>query len=231
MRERRGRVRAITEAGSRAVIVELEAVDPPDLTWRAGQFVSLRVDAAGQRRSFSVVSAPRDSASALELLIGSFGGGATANYIGALTVGDAVDFFGPMGYFTFDDQHRGDVLFGATGIGISAVLPMLAKAATKSQRRVGLHWSVRARADAVLLDRVDAIAGIDLALYVTGAGSGRLTEPLMAAALAATDPLVYLCGNPHMVDDVHSGLAAAGFDVHNRVITEVFYAPSSPLQL
>lgn len=225
MRERRGAIRSIRPAGSRARLLEVEAIDPPAVGWRAGQFVSVRVDAAGERRSFSIVSPP-GRGSRFELLVGAGRPGATRRWVDGLEPGAAIDYFGPMGYFTPPADHRGELICGATGIGISAVLPILA------ERGAGqLLWSVRRRAEAALLERVEALPGIELSLHVTGEGDRRLTEPLVRAVSRAADPVVVLCGNPAMIRDVIARLAGLGVDTDTRVITEMFYPPAAPLQM
>jgi ferredoxin-NADP reductase len=230
VRERRGKVRAITPAGPRALLIEIQATNPTPVRWRAGQFVSVRIDETGDRRSFSIASPP-GTGDRFELLVGGVSpGGGTARFVAELRVGDEIEYFGPMGYFHARPDHPGELLCGVTGVGISAVLPILGDRAARGGSAT-LFWSVRGRDDAALLDRVEALRGIELHLYITGEGSGRLTDPLVDAVLGSADPLVVLCGNPFMVGDVIAELDAAGFETATRVITEVFYPQAAPLQM
>lgn len=227
MRERRGRIDAITQLDRGISLVAVTAIDPTPVSWHAGQFVSVRIDDAGARRSYSIVTAAR-TAESFELLVaaGSPSGG-TAAFMADLEPGDEIRYFGPMGYFTYQWGHSGAVFFGATGVGISAVLPMVMSAARdRAPARIEVHWSVRQRSGAVLGDRLEAVAGrdarISVQMYVTGEGDSRLTAPLIDAIAADPDPRIYLCGNPAMVDDVCRGLSEAGVDLGGRVLTELF---------
>lgn len=236
MRERRGRIESITPVSATASLVGVAAVDPSPVSWRAGQFVSLQIDGAGTRRSYSIVTSAKTSAT-FELLIAASGPtSGTARFVAGLRPGDEVSYFGPMGYFTYRPGHAGALLFGATGVGISAVLPMLAAAADDpAPAATEIHWSVRDAAGAILRERVEQIVErdrrISMHMYITGSGSGRLTAPLVESITAAADPRVYLCGNPVMIGDVCRGLSAAGVDTGARVMTELFAPPPAPLQL
>lgn len=224
MRVRHGAVRAITPAGPRAVVLEIEATDPSPVRWSAGQFVSVQITADGERRSFSIIS-PAATDSVFELLVGAGPGGGTRAFVDGLEPGSPIAYFGPMGYFTAPAGHTGELICGVTGVGISAVLPML------SGRGGALFWSVRERGDAALLERVERMPGVELELRVTGEGQPRIVAALVRAATSAVDPLVVLCGSPSMIGDAIAGLRAAGFATHSRVITEMFHPPAAPLQL
>ena len=59
MEERTARVEAIRELAADIWSVELVPVDPPEIQFRGGQFVSLRIsDGFHPRRSYSVASSP-----------------------------------------------------------------------------------------------------------------------------------------------------------------------------
>ena len=236
MRERHGRVEAITAVDGDVFLVEVAALDPRPVSWQAGQFVSVRIDETGDRRSYSIVTPPGRAESFELLVAGGSPGGGTARFVAGLEPGAELRYFGPMGYFTFEPGHQGALFFGATGVGISAVLPMLAAAAADpAPTAIELHWSVRDRSGAVLADRIEAIVESDerisMQMYMTAAGSERLTRPMVRSIRAAVDPRIYLCGNPEMIADVCQMLSQVGFDVPGRVRTELFAPPSVPLQL
>ena len=68
----------------------------------------------------------------------------------SLPIGDRRRMTGPHGFFVLDAAHAGDVVFGATGTGIAAVMPMLGelgrrpRAAAPEARRYIVYWGVRA---------------------------------------------------------------------------------------
>ena len=130
---------------------------PDRLAFRAGQFVSISVGGEGgattvPRRSYSIAS-QSDASDRLRFIIRVIPEGAASEYLMALPIGAVVAMTGPHGFFVLDAAHAGDVVFGATGTGIAAVMPMLGElgrqplpaASDPSRRAPGRHvyWGVR----------------------------------------------------------------------------------------
>ena len=67
-----------------------------------------------------------------------------------LPLGAAIAMTGPHGFFVLDAAHTGDVVFGATGTGIAAVMPMLGELGRTppgaGHRRM-IFWGVRHESD------------------------------------------------------------------------------------
>src|SRR5687768_15689658 len=126
MAERIARVEAIERLDDEVLEVVARMVDPPELPWRAGQFVSL---ACGPevRRSYTMLNPPAPPHDRLHLCVRTLATGAGSAYVKALAPGDALHFTGPMGFFVLDELHRGDAVMLATGIGMVALLPMIAE--------------------------------------------------------------------------------------------------------
>ena len=221
MRERHGRVLNSREVTANVTLVTVETLEPQTITSRAGQFVSLRTPAGG-RRSYSVVSSS-GSMSRFELVLkSSIKGGGTDSIAAALTPTSRVDFFGPMGFFLFEPKRKETVIFGATGVGISAVLPMIGEALESDCSQVKLFWGLREPTDLFLADRLDSFCRDRRFCYqlaLSGRGEGHITAPLVSLAKAATDPAIYLCGHGQMIADVADALPNANLK------TEVFFAP------
>lgn len=234
MRERSGTVEAVEEVGEGAYLIGITSLDPPRVSPRAGQFVSIKVDETS-RRSYSIVSPP-GTAAHFEIVIKANPGGKSAELVRRLRPGEPLHYFGPMGYFLYHAGHRGEVLFGATGVGITPILSMVAAAAAdpRPPSRVELFWGARTPADLVLLDRVEAIASrwprFRYRTFLSRAGA-YLTGPLLEHAEALGDPRVYLCGSGAMIAEVGAGLVRAGIDVKNRLHTESFVPGPIGLQL
>jgi ferredoxin-NADP reductase len=211
------------------VAVELAAAEPARIQFRPGQFVSLATGGAGSgdRRSFSITSAPV-LGDAFELLLRPSGGGVTARFVAGLRPGDPVRYFGPMGYFLLDDRHEGDVVFAATGVGISAVWSMLCALLERPETgQVRLYWGMRRASEVFWQDRLEALRArsprFRYQVLLSGEGQGRITAPVLESAAKLRSPVYYLCGNGQMVEDLRSGLIAGGLDRHRQVRTEVFH--------
>jgi ferredoxin-NADP reductase len=219
-------------------ILELRLrTDPPaPLTFRPGQFVSLRVgqDSDGNPilRSYSIASAP--GSSELSLVVRLIDGGVGSDWFRARAVGDRVRFTGPMGFFVLDLLHAGDVVFGATGVGIAPVLPMLDEALARPEAgRVRLFWGNRHLTDlfwqSELEARRRAYPRFDYQLFVSGeapqwtGARGRITPAIVDELAGLARPTFYLVGNGAMIRDVKQALIARGVDRKRQIRNEAFF--------
>jgi ferredoxin-NADP reductase len=235
MRERRGCVESVDEVAPATFLIAIRAIEPAAIEPLAGQFVSVRIDPSGRRRSYSIVSAPGRT-DRFELVVKAAPGGGSAAFTAGLAAGAPLDYFGPMGYFLYE-PHPGEVVFAATGVGITPLLPMIAAAvaAPSPPARMELLWGVQSAADRILEERLRSIAAacprFRYRVFVEDEGDGFLTEPLVALAVDLADPRFYLCGNEAMLVDVLSRLASRGIDVGHRAYTEVFFPSPGARQL
>lgn len=221
---------------------------PERLSFRAGQFVSIAVgkDAAGlvARRSYSIAS-PSDNGDRLRFIIRVIPEGAASEFLMALPVGGEVQMTGPHGFFVLDREHPGDVLFGATGTGIAAVLPMLVEltqvaptqptstaAASPFRGRCYVYWGVRHESDLFARDEVEALCarvGATLRLFLTAppaawaAGRGRITPAVLDLLPTLREPTFYLVGNGAMITELKAELVARGINRKKQVRTEAFF--------
>ena len=233
MAEKIATTRSIVEVAPDVLVVEADPVEPPSLTWRAGQFVSLRI--GDQRRSYSIANLPGGR---LQLLVKLLPDGVGSELFRGLRAGDALHFTGPMGFFTCDLAHAGDAVFCATGTGIAAALPMMEETLARPGEtgRVVLYWGMREERDLYWLDRLERLAGprFSSTICLSRAGEGwtgargRIVAPVLAALPGLVRPVFYVVGNGDMVRDLKGGLVAAGVDRKRQIRTEVFYPESKP---
>jgi ferredoxin-NADP reductase len=224
---------------------------PPRLSFRAGQFVSLDVgrDPAGHgvRRSFSIAS-PAAHGDTLRFIVRIIPEGAASAYFTALSIGAEVPMTGPYGFFVLEATHPGDIVFGATGTGVAAVLPMLdalaegpPPAATGDDRSAGapappsrrvLYWGARHAEDLVARAEVEARAArarTELHLCLTAPPSGwtgergRITQAILAAFPGWKAPTFYLVGNGAMIAELKRELVNRGVDRKKQIRTEAFF--------
>src|SRR5215471_17710400 len=150
---------------------------PSRLDFKAGQFVSIAVadtgGAAGAdpipRRSYSIAS-PSDAGERLRFIIRVIPEGTASLYLMSLPLGAEVTMTGPHGFFVLDAHHPGDVVFGATGTGIAAVMPMLGELARRSDgARRRIFWGVRQEPDLFARQEIESLAaaaGADLSIHL-----------------------------------------------------------------
>jgi ferredoxin-NADP reductase len=213
---------------------------PEKLAFRAGQFVSIAVPTAGQgeeivpRRSYSIAS-QSDDGERLRFIIRVIPEGKASELLMGLPIGATVAMTGPHGFFVLDATHAGDVVFGATGTGIAAVMPMLGELGRQprpeSHRRL-VFWGVRYEADFCARPEVEALAaraGAELNLYLTAppsgwaGGHGRITAAVLDRLSALTTPTFYLVGNGAMITELKRELVARGVNRKTQIRTEAFF--------
>jgi ferredoxin-NADP reductase len=222
---------------ARDVVEYLLRTHPPaPLAFRPGQFISLRVgeDAEGNAilRSYSIASSPGHPE--IALVVKQIPGGAASTWFERLTVGQRVRFTGPMGFFVCDLQHAGDVVFGATGVGIAPVLPMLDELAGRQERgRILLFWGNRRPDDLFwqeeLAARCRTNPRLEVRQMISGGAPewpgarGRISGPLVGELPQLARPTFYLVGNGRMIRDVKAQLVARGVDRKRQIRNEVFF--------
>jgi ferredoxin-NADP reductase len=229
-------VRTLTEG---VLEWRLRLLDPPRVSFRAGQYLSLDcgLDEHGlpQRRAYSIVSPPADGAT-LAICAKLIAGGLGSRFLQDLQEGDEVDFTGPMGMFVLDLQHPGDVVFAATGTGITPVIPMLEELLARDEPgRVLLYWGLRTVGDIFYRDQIEALAAraprLTVHLSLTqpppswSGPRGRINAAVLAALPELREPVFYLVGNGAMIEELRGALKERGVETRRRVRTEAFFTP------
>jgi CDP-4-dehydro-6-deoxyglucose reductase len=213
--------------------------DPARLPFRAGQFVSIAVDegevrdgAAAPRRSYSIASHSSDG-ERLRFIIRVMPAGAASHYLMTLAPGAEVRLTGPHGFFVLDAAHPGDVVFGATGTGLAAVMPMLGELAARPEAgRRHVYWGAREEADLFArteVEELSARAGARLSIHLTAPGAawagerGRITGAILDALPTLQSPTFYLVGNGAMINELKRELVARGVNRKAQIRTEAFF--------
>jgi ferredoxin-NADP reductase len=216
--------------------------EPPRLAFKAGQFVSISIGPEAPdsephpRRSYSIAS-QSDAGEVLRFIIRVIPEGKASEFLMSLELGTVVHMTGPHGFFVLDAAHPGDVVFGATGTGIAAVMPMLGElgrrreAGTEARRCIVL-WGARQEADLFSRAEIEGLAaraGAELRIYLTAAGDtwtgerGRITQALLDSLPALVSPTFYLVGNGAMITEVKRELIARGVNRKAQIRTEAFF--------
>ena len=216
--------------------------EPARLDFKAGQFVSMAVDARSPeadpvpRRSYSIAS-QSNAGDLLRFIVRVIPDGKASEYLMSISLGSLVRMTGPHGFFVLDPSHPGDVVFGATGTGIAAVMPMLGELARRrgSGGETGrglVLWGMRQEADLFARAEIGQLAedaGAELRIFLTAPdatwtdGCGRITPALLERLPDLVAPTFYLVGNGAMITELRRELIARGVNRKTQIRTEAFF--------
>jgi CDP-4-dehydro-6-deoxyglucose reductase, E3 len=216
--------------------------EPTRLEFKAGQFVSMAVDGPSPdgdpvpRRSYSIAS-QSDAGDVLRFIVRVIPDGKASEYLMSIPLGTQVRMTGPHGFFLLDPSHAAEVVFGATGTGIAAVMPMLGeltrrRAQGQEVRRCLVLWGMRQEAELFSRAEIDdlvARAGVELHIFLTApspdwsGGRGRITPAVLALLPELVSPTFYLVGNGAMITELKRELIARGVNRKLQIRTEAFF--------
>lgn len=204
--------------------LEMVLVEPKDLSFKAGQFISFEVPKKGfplpAVRPYSIVSPPsqRDR---LTLVLNLVPGGPGSTYLFSLREGDRTNFKGPAGSFYLKDDATRNFLFVATGTGIAPIRSMIeAQLERGTPQAVTLFWGLRSQRDLYYQNEFEALArkfpqfSFITTLSRPEAGwtgaTGRVTSLVKNKVSSVKNVAVYLCGNSGMIQEVTALIQACG---------------------
>lgn len=207
--------------------------DGAPLEFEPGQFVSLMIDTPEKllRRSYSIATVPESGDEQLRLAVAHVEGGRATKLLFDMQEGDALPAIGPAGRFVLrDDGHCRYVLL-ATGTGVTpyrAFLPELRRRLKDPKISVDLVLGVRKPDELLYGDDFRAMdAEFDNFRFFSCYSrsmpgvcgpldrGGYVQEILDELKLDPSHDVVYLCGNPGMIDAAASYCDEAGFPIGN----------------
>ena len=203
-------------------VISLQLIQPAEIRFQAGQFVSFEVAKAGLRfpvtRPYSIASAP-SKRDAIELLLNLVPGGPGSTFLFSLQPGDPTSFRGPAGTFVLREYRDKRLLFVATGTGIAPIRSML-HARLPSPTPVTLIWGLRHDHDVYYQDELAALAEKfpEFSYTITlsqpsssWTGSvGRVQTHIDPHIATVEDLAVYVCGSHAMITSVIEQIRSRG---------------------
>jgi ferredoxin-NADP reductase len=198
-----------------------------------GQFIRLFIPSAEGKpisRSYSLANNKWDPLGYLECAASYVKGGLASEYLFNLPLGSTVKASGPFGKLVLKEgDNPKQYIFISTNTGVTPFRAMLPLLETKmaAGARVILLQGVREPDD--LLYREDFLAFSKkhptnftfMACYSRQPGSeawehqGYVQQVVEQVALNPIDDIVYLCGNPNMIDEAYEQLKDKGFSIEN----------------
>jgi len=206
------------------------------LAYEAGQYVSIKVNEEGERRSYSLASYSDEED--LQLVVNTAPMGKGSRYMLDLEVGDEVEVLGPMGEFVVGKEHLGQETKGflmvATGSGIVPFRPMIIDLleVKKEIRPVRLYWGMRHEEDLFWMKEWRDLENeyenfkIDVVLSRGGDNwkgcNGHVGDCLKNHGGDLKGWQAYVCGSREMVEETGKLLAELGVG-ENEVYFEKFF--------
>jgi ferredoxin-NADP reductase/ferredoxin len=168
-------------------------LDAPGFSFTPGQFVDVHVD--GAKRSFSMANADPGR---IELIVRRYPGGRFSGKLdGQLKPGDEVGFTGPYGALRVRENAR-PILMLAAGSGIAPILSLLRRLeATACSRPVRLFFASRGPLCSEEIGEL-RLADFGVRTFQDRSLLDAVDEFLAAGEL--TEPDVYMCGPPPMLE-------------------------------
>jgi ferredoxin-NADP reductase len=204
-----------------------------------GQFISLHIPFSDKnlRRSYSLANSPEEASisKCLELAASYVPQGIASDFLFALKPGDTVEASGPSGRLILRDEQPQRYLLIATGTGVTPYRTMLPELARRMRQQsnlvIKLLLGVRTFEEALYWQEFAAFSKqypqfqfqlcysrqqypSDLAQEDKTSVSeyqGYVSKAIQTIPLDPAGDIVYLCGNPNMVDDNVAFLTHQGF--------------------
>ncbi len=209
------------------------------LDYIPGQFITMHIKRNDKiiRRSYSIANAPRSNHQ-LELAAGFVKDGPGTELLFNLKPGDPLETTGPFGRLTLKDEDPTRYIFVATSTGITPYRAMLPELKKRLNANPNLHvvilQGVQTHDDLLYHDEFLAFADqvprvtyraqlsrAKPAALNTNEYIGYVQSAFPELNLNPEEDMVYLCGNPGMVDESFSELKDRGFAIQ-RIVREKY---------
>lgn len=203
-----------------------------------GQFIQIHFSHEGedQRRSYSIATVPGAPGPAevdeVEIAVSYIEGGAATALLSGLQPGDTLESSGPYGRFCLHDNETPKrYVLVATGTGVTpyrAMLPEIAHRMAEHGTRFFLIHGARRREEVLYGEKFTAFAhthpGFEYQARISRQQPddpqpwehpGHVQDAFEALSLNPETDIIYLCGNPDMIDDAVTRLKQKGFTPRN----------------
>ncbi|ULA63550.1 MAG: Putative FMN reductase [Nitrospira sp.] len=204
--------------------LDLRLVEPAAIEFKPGQFISFEMPhpETGRlvTRAYSIASTP-SRPGLVTLLFNRVSGGPGSTLLYGFKEGDTARFKGPAGHFTLRDDPGRELLFVATGTGITPIWSMLlANAERPDPRPATLLWGLRSQRDLYYQEELAALVRTmpKLTTVLTlsrpdpgwSGETGRVQRLVEERVQSVAHLAAYLCGSGGMIADVTKTLQQKG---------------------
>lgn len=214
-------------------VMRLRLVDPEEIDFKAGQFVS--IDVGGDiRRSYSIASDPDDK-NFVDIYNDIAPMGPGSKFFLEAKDGQEVSFLGPLGQFHYEKEEEGDlnIFFIATGTGVAPVYSMLLQALdSKKENKIHLFFGLRYEKDQFLVEELRELEkkhpNFQFHLTLSKPSedwkglTGHVTHHIEEHLEANEQARFYICGSQKVISSTEELLLQMGISADN-IHYERFY--------
>ncbi len=220
-------------ADSRSIVMDVPAELEERFRYASGQFLSFRVEVAGQRivRCYSLASAPGIDA-AHKVTIKRVVDGRASNWMNdAVKPGDTLEVMPPNGVFVLRDVSTPLVLFSG-GSGITPCISILKTALRNTDRPIKLVYANRDDRSIIFKDELNALRSeyaerLDIVHRLDDV-HGYVEASLVVQEIGdRKDADFYICGPGPFMDVVEEGLSSLNIAA-DQINIERFESPDTP---
>ncbi len=216
-----------------------KSAQEPVFDFLPGQFITIHMEREGKilRRSYSIANVPKQN-NHIEFAAGYVEGGPGTNLLFNLKPGDSININGPFGRLILKDEIPKRYILVATSTGITPYRSMIDE--LKKRLQINPHLNivillgVQKQEDILYYDEFSAFAALCPQVIFRAQLSREQEKPLNEheykgyvqsafpeLALNPEQDIVYLCGNPGMIDDAFAYLKDKGFAMQ-QIIREKY---------
>jgi len=188
---------------------------------KPGQYLLVFIKKGEQAstKPYSIASPPSNK-EYIELCIRKAGD--VSNYMCSLPAGTKIEVMGPIGNFVLKEKIQNDIIFTATGTGISALRPMIDTIFEKgTDKEIWLFFGNKTEDEIVYRNHFEELAGKQKNFHfipvLSRAGnewkgeSGHVQDALRKYISSPGDKEIYICGVLAMVEEVAKIAEEMGF--------------------
>ncbi len=212
----------------RVMKLSLAREDGAKFEYTPGQFITLHLPWQDMvlRRSYSIATPAQQigAATEIEIAVTAVEGGRATDVLYNMLPDARIEATGPFGRFVLRDDPPVRYVLVATGTGVSpyrSMLPALSERLGSPDYSVDLLLGVRSREELLFGPDFDEFAerhpGFRFRPSFSrhpdpGAHHGYVQQQLARMPLDPEKDIVYLCGNPDMIDEAVAHLKSLGFN-------------------
>ncbi|WP_182391474.1 ferredoxin--NADP reductase [Legionella sp. PC997] len=211
----------------------------PNFNYLPGQFITIHFEHQGKllKRSYSIANAPKQD-NQIEIAAGYFENGPGTEFLYNLKPGDTIKISGPYGRLIIKEDIPSRFILVATSTGVTPYRAMLQELSVLMEKHPALEvvilQGVQRREEILYANEFYAFSQkypkVSFRPYLSRQATDELNENEYSGYVQHAFPslnlnpqrdVIYLCGNPSMIDEAFNSLKEQGFAMQ-QIIREKY---------